>query len=48
MAAILIKPARTIVECIDNQFPGQQILQFAEELDESDKFAEVWPELPFG
>src|SRR6267154_1766462 len=48
MAAILIKPARTIVERIDNQFPGQQISQFAEELDETDKIVEVWPKLPPG
>jgi hypothetical protein len=46
MEVILVGPSKTLVKRIEDQFPGQEISQFAEMLEIADSVAEVWPEPP--
>jgi hypothetical protein len=42
MDVILVEPSKALVERIENQFPGQETSQFAEELEIANLVAEVW------
>ena len=46
MKVIPVRPSKTLVERIGNQFPGPEISQFAQELDITYSVAEVWPKPP--